>query len=247
MTIRETLMLFCSVGLIGCGAAPPPDGAAPSADPKTPGTEPGAPAGGGAAAPSMEELQQAFIGGCTKKLPEAAEYCECSWEQMQTSFSLEEMRSKNDDPARMDAFRNKVVAACGEKMPEAQLKSGFIRACAAEGQELEAYCDCSWVAYRKKLSKAEMADQRILQSEKFKQIRKDAVKTCAPTLPEKVAQAGFMRGCTKTDAHKPFCDCAWKAIRKDNSAAEIQSGLVDLEAMRSKIKASCEKFKPSKG
>ncbi len=247
MSIRETLAFACCAALIGCGAAPPPDSAAPGDAPKGSGAEPSEAPGGGAAAPSIEELQQAFIGGCTKKLPEAAEYCTCSWDQMKTSFSLEEMRSKNDDPARMDAFRDKVISACGEKMPEAELKSGFIRACAAEGPDLEPYCDCSWGAYRKTLSKAELADQRILQSEKFKQIRKDAVKTCAASLPEKVAMAGFMRGCTKTEAHKPFCECAWKAVRKDNSAAEIQSGMVDLDAMRSRIKTSCEKFKPSKG
>ena len=244
MTVRPMLAALLAASLAACGGAPPPE--APTTEPgdAPPGTDaPGAADEG----PSLEELQQKFVAGCTEKLPKAPEYCQCSWEQMQASFTVEEMRGKSD-PARMDAFRKKVIGACGDKMPEAELKSGFIGACTAQGQnELAPYCECSWSEYRKQLSLGDLANEDVLQSARFKKVREDAVKVCAPKLPEKVAKAGFMKGCTKTDAHKPFCDCAWKTIRKDNSPAAIQSGMVDLKAMQSKIKASCAKFRPSKG
>ncbi|MEZ4225720.1 MAG: hypothetical protein R3B13_32510 [Polyangiaceae bacterium] len=242
MSLRYLSSFALVFSLAACGGAPPPDAApadtsgaagAPSAEPKEEG-------------PSLEEMETHFKKGCNSKLADSEEYCACSWEQMKASFTLEEMRGKNEDPARMAEFKQAVVKACADKMPEAGLKSGFMRACGEQGPEVEPYCECMWTGLTAKLSKAELADESTLKSEKFHNARKTSVKECSPKLPEKVAKAGFMKGCSRTDAHAPFCECAWKTIRKDSSPAEIQSGMLDLKEMQTKIKTACEKLRPKK-
>lgn len=133
------------------------------------------------------------------------------------------------------------------KLPEGRVKESFLKTCSAEQPTLVPYCECTYGEYRKSLSVADLADEATTKTERFLNAKKGAVKACGPKLPEPYAREGFMKGCAAKDQRmKGFCDCAWKALRHEGSAAEIDAGFVDFEAVRPKIEKSCGKLRPAK-
>lgn len=220
------------------------------------GASPQTPAGGeqaakGSAEPakghkSLVDLRREFMAGCGSKVLNAPDYCECGWEQMQKTFTEEEMNAPDEDKAKLAQLRDRLEGACKSKLPEDQIKSGFVKSCVGEQPKLAPYCECNWGELRKRLSAAELTDDAIVKTERFTLAKREAAKTCGPRMPEDVARDGFLAGCAKDESLKPFCGCAWKALRAEKSAAEIEAGLVDLDALRPKIERSCSKLRPAK-
>lgn len=204
------------------------------------------PAPGKAGHKSLAELKREFMSGCSGKVPNAPDYCECGWEQMTKTFSEEEMNSSEEDKAKLAQLKERVEGICRGKLPEAMIRGGYVQSCAGDQPKRAPYCECTWAEFRKKLSAAEMADDATVKTERFVSAKKVAVKACAAKMPEEVARDGFFQGCVKDEAHKPFCACAWKTIRAESSPAEIEGNLVDLEAARGKIDKACSKLRPAK-
>jgi hypothetical protein len=108
------------------------------------------------------------------------------------------------------------------------------------------YCECTFAEFRKSMSVADLADPATAKTERFAAARKGAAKVCGTKLPEQVVHDGFVAGCAKEEKLKPFCECAWKVVRKEKSAAEVEAGLVDMDAMRPNLEKGCNKLRPAK-
>ena len=102
-TLSSTLVLAC-----GGGNAPAKDGTS---------------AKGGDDAKSLGEQKRVFMAGCTKKVPDAPDYCLCAWELFAKDFTKEEMSEPAADAdekyqKKLVSFKEEVKASCGSKMPE---------------------------------------------------------------------------------------------------------------------------------
>ncbi|MFT3770790.1 MAG: hypothetical protein QM820_35655 [Minicystis sp.] len=230
------LTVFAPLVFAACGGAIPP--------PQAP--EPAAEKSVGSAKKSLVELRRSFIEGCSAKVSNAPDFCECGWEQMTKTFTEDEMNASGEDREKLQQLQARIAGACKAKLPEAQIKGDFVKSCSSDQAPLAPYCECTYGEYRKTLSIADLVDDATVKTERFAAAKKSAVKACGAKLPEQVARAGFMAGCAKDEAMKGFCDCAWKQLRSEHSAAEIEADLVDLTAARAKIDKGCSKLRPVK-
>lgn len=241
MIQRATAIIIVAGAIAACGgpASPP---AAPEAS-----AEPGAakPAEG-RPAKSLADIRRGFIDTCSSRVPNAPDYCECSWEQMTKTFTEAEMNAEGEDKEKLEQFRARVEGACRGKLPEGLIKSSFVKSCSGDDAKVAPYCECTFGEFRKTMSVADLADPATAKTERFVAARKAAVKACGAKLPEQVVRDGFVAGCAKDEKLKGFCDCAWKQIRKEKSAAELEAGLVDMDAMRPGIDKACGKLRPAK-
>jgi hypothetical protein len=242
MVPSRALLALLSLPFLGCGTD------APARAPETP-TEPASTASAApqATAPkkSLADHRRGFMDGCAAKTPGAPDFCECGWDQLQKFFTAEEM-DQAPDPKRMQEFKGRVEAACKGKLPEDKIKEGFLEGCMSGQPKLQPYCECTWTAYRKRLSPAELSDEAITKTERFSAARSEGVKTCSAKLPEQVARDAFLTGCAADAALNGFCACAWKQLRTEKSPAEISAGLVDMDAARPKIEKTCGKLRPAR-
>src|SRR4051812_39584084 len=90
MLARLTALAFALPLLaVACGGnTPPPE------VPKT--TEQNKPAEQAAHKKPLVEHRRDFMEGCNAKVPNAPDYCECGWEQMQKVFSEDEMNASGE-------------------------------------------------------------------------------------------------------------------------------------------------------
>ncbi len=222
--------------LAACGGA--------AAQAPAPGETPAAkPAGGGK---TVADMKRDFMGDCSSKIPNAPDYCECSWEQMTRTFSEDEMRAPEADKEKLATFTARLEATCKSKLPEDVVKAGFVKACSAGEPRLGGYCECTWGSFRKQLSASELNDAAVIKSERFTTAKKLAVKTCGSKLPDDIARDHFFAGCSSNKGElKAFCGCAWKAVRGIASAAEIEASTVDLGAIKPVVEKSCGKLRPA--
>jgi hypothetical protein len=233
------------VAAISCGGAPAGGGGSedPSARSAAPANDPASPAGDDGAA--LARHREEFMAACSKDLPNAPDFCQCSWDVFGTLFSEGEMAS-SPDPKKLAEFKRKVGPACGGKIPESLVREQFVEGCTRKGSDLSPYCDCAWVELRKTLSVADFAIQESAGGARVQNATRAMAKACSTKLPERVGREGFVKSCSAEHAAAgPFCECAWKQLRKSYSASEIVAGVADLEAMQPKIKASCGKLHPS--
>jgi hypothetical protein len=229
--------------LSACASAPA------RSDPQTP--EPAAsqkPEAGGAAAggKTLAEHKKDFMSGCSSKVPNATEYCECSWEQMTKLFTAEDMSTAPADDPRLTKLKAMTEASCTRKLPEDLLHTEFMRGCSGDEPKLAGYCECTWAELKKSVGSGDLADPEARKSDRFGAAKKTAIKACGPKLPEEIPRQNFMKGCVTADAYKPFCGCVWKTMRAEMSAAEIEAGLFDVEGARDKLTKACGKLKPPK-
>jgi hypothetical protein len=192
---------------------------------------------------SLVEMKRDFMEGCSSKVPNAPDYCECGWEQMTKTFSEAEMNSSTEDKAKLGMLKERIEGTCKSKLPEVVVQQMFQKGCASDDPVRKPYCDCMWLELRKKFSSGEMTDDGLAKSDRFNAAKRGAVKVCGAKMPEEIARNGFFQGCQTEPARKPFCECAWKAVRGMASAAEIESGLLEPEAARVKIEKVCEKLR----
>jgi hypothetical protein len=231
---------------IGCGGSTTPG--EPAAAPES---------GGDAAAPesanakgkedarSLAEQRADFIATCAKKVPEAPDYCQCSWDLLMKIFTEEEMKSPQADPEKMRAYKEKLGPTCSGKVPEKFVHEKFITGCSGSRKQLTAYCECGYTELRKTLSPADLALGDADTQQRVEAAKKDMVKACGAKLPESIPRDDFMTSCLQsTPDGKQFCQCAWKQLRAAHSHAEIAAGLADVDAVKPKIDAACKKLHP---
>jgi hypothetical protein len=227
------LALFV-VACTGAPRRPPPAPVAPS----------GADATRSAPHRTLAELKDEFIAACIAKVPDAPAYCECGWEQMTRTFSLDELRSPVEDKAKLVELKERTEASCKRSLPEATIKAAFARTCVGDQPGRAPYCDCTWGELRAHFSAADLADGTVFTTDRFAATRRATAKTCGGRLPEDLARERFFGGCAKEDSLKPFCACAWNALRREGSASEIDGGHIDLEAAQPKVEKSCARHRP---
>ena len=249
LTMKATgllLALLLPTLIVACGGGA-------SAPPKEPDAKADKPAGGAGdeaaakgAGKTLVEHHGEFMQACSAKMPAAPDFCECSWEQMTKLFTLDDMNAPGEgDPQKLAQLGDQVKAVCRSKIPEDTVKQSFTKSCTAQNAGLQPYCECTWTQLRKKLSAGELSDDEIVKTERFIAANKESVKTCGSKLPDDVARQGFLQGCTEKDPKLgDFCGCAWKQLRAEKSAAEIEAGFVDMNAARPKIEKACAKLRP---
>jgi hypothetical protein len=224
-----------------CGGAPAPQTAENAAAEPAPNQE------AAKGKQSLVEVRREFMSSCGARVPGAPDYCECSWEQMQKTMTLEDMNAPEVDKAKLAQFKDRVESTCRSKIPEDKIKAGFIKGCAGDAPKLAPYCDCNWDALRRTFSAAELGDPATAKDPRYTAAMQGAAKTCGAKLSDEAVRESVVRGCTKGDkAMEPFCGCAWKTLRAGASAGDILSGAVDIDAQRPKLEKACAKLRPAK-
>jgi hypothetical protein len=232
--------LVLPLTVAACGAPPPPETPAKAAS--------DAPADAPAKKPqgkSLVEHRRDFMERCSSKVPNAPDYCECGWEQMTKTFTEDEMNDSSDGHEdKLAKLKDRVEATCKSKLPEDFIKRLFVKGCDGDMPKLTPYCECTWTELRKKLSTADMGDASVTKTDRFTSAKKDAVKVCGPKMPEDIAKQAFLTGCAQDPKLEGFCGCAWKELRKEKSAADVEAGFFDMEAMKPKVDKACGKMRP---
>lgn len=100
-------------------------------------------------------VKQRFLTSCTGERGELAPYCECAWTELRKSMSPAELVDPATVTVRVEASRRAMTKACGDRIPEAVVKSGFLEACRRD-VKLEAFCGCAWEQIRKLGTPAEI-------------------------------------------------------------------------------------------
>jgi hypothetical protein len=192
---------------------------------------------------SLARHREDFMSQCTAKIA-APDYCDCSWQQMTAIFSEADMNATKADPAKMNAFRDRVTATCAGKLPEPVVKQQFTKECVGQRDKLAPYCDCAWTELRKQLSTGDLAQQGIESTPRVSSAKKAMMKKCGQKMPEEIPRDDFMASCAKDDPDKkPFCQCAWKTVRSEMSPAEIAGADgSDMEPLKEKLQKSCGKL-----
>jgi hypothetical protein len=256
MLLRGWAAVATSAGLIvllvaSCGGAPsakPPELAAPGpgdAPAKKPDTAPQAPPPSGKTA---ADHHRDFMNGCAKKAINSPDYCECAWGEFRKVSTDDEMSAGDMPAAKLERVKSQVAGACSSKVPEETVRDGFAKGCVGEPPnekpEMKPYCDCTWTEFRKRFSAAELGDDATVQSERFVAARTPVIKACGSKMPESVAKDAFMKGCAKDPKTNAFCTCAWKELRKQVSAAEIEAAAFDQKTVFAQVEKSCGKHRP---
>ena len=197
---------------------------------------------------SPDDYRAQFMARCGKNMPDAPEYCACSWNQMKESFTAEDFDRDPTDPAvapKFEILRDRVVRTCGRSMPEVRIRASFVKSCAGDNPDKGPFCECTWAELRKTLEAGDMADPEFAKSPRFREVATGTVTVCGDKMPESAVREAFMQGCQSGRAGlETFCTCAWGALRREKSAADIGARRVDLAAMRPKIEKSCGKATP---
>lgn len=224
--LTSMLVLAC-----GGGGAPAKSGNSGGDDPKT-----------------LVEQKRAFMTGCTKKVADAPDYCECAWELFAKDFTKAEMSepAADDDVGyqkKLASFKEEVKVSCGSKMPEGSIKTSFLKACGGSGKLSGDYCECKYVEFRKKLAASELTDEEIVKTARFTEAKKGAVKACGGKIPEGPAQADFIKGCVSSGGGKEYCECGWKTARKTWSVGEMIEGTMEKNDLLEKVRPVCASLK----
>jgi hypothetical protein len=240
MPMRPAVLIAASIFMAACGSgsAPPPVTPA-GTTPQAGGSDPPA-----AGKPSLSDMRREFVNACNSKVV-APDYCECSWDQMQKTFSEAEMTGPALDPARMAQFKDRTKAACASKLPEDLVKAGFVEGCAGDIPDLKPYCECAWTSYRTRLSVADLANDDVKKTPQFEETMKVAVKTCGQKAQEAPTKARFLKDCGANPALQPFCACGWAELRKTHSPAEVLAGTFSMDSVRSRLDKACGALRPA--
>ncbi len=198
--------------------------------------------GGDGDAASLTQQKRVFMSGCTKKVPDAPDYCLCAWELFAKDFTREEMSqaAPDDDPTyqqKLVSFKEEIKVSCGSKVPEGPIKASFLKGCSNGGKLSADYCECKYGEFRKKLAASELTDDEIVKTPRFVEARMSAVKACGAKIAEGPAQADFIKGCTSKGASRDFCECGWRTARKTWSVGEMMEGTMGKNDLLDKVRA----------
>lgn len=264
MTSTRAVVIAISMLAAGCAATPAPSTPkAPAESDKPKAEEPApskeseaAPKGGDTAAKkgpetagkTLAEHEADYRRGCLRT-PELGAYCDCAWKVFAGSYTVEQMNKEDITEAKLEALTKKTTETCADKMPESELRAGFMKGC-AQDPSMTAYCECYWPELTSRFSFKEIAGNTIVGTPKHAEASKAALKKCGGKVPEPTVKQNFLKGCGRGDpAADKFCECAWKETRSVMSAAQIQTATEDnpeLAKAQQKVKAGCAKLRPTK-
>jgi hypothetical protein len=230
---RAHLALVPFVLLAACGG---------SSASKPPATDPApAPSATQAATPKVDHRAE-FLTACTKT-PDFAGYCECGWTEFSATFSEEEMEGKKGPLAKdkVTAFKAKTQKVCSEKFPEEGVHKAYLKRCTADSTPLTKFCECAYTEYRKTFTAMELVDDAAVSSDRGVQARKGIGKTCGKDAAEKDVREAWITPCTNESKSKPFCECAWKELRKVASPVQVALDDYDSASVIPKITETCGK------
>jgi len=200
---------------------------------------------GGSDPKSLTQQKRAFMNGCTKKAPDAPDYCLCAWEIFAKDFTKEEM-TQVDSPAdderyqkRLASYKEEVKVSCASKMPESAIKASFLKGCSDGGKLTADYCECKYGELRKKLAASELTDDEIVKTPRFIEAKKSVAKTCTTRIAEGPVHEAFVKGCNNSGGAKEYCECGWKAARKNWSVGEIMESTMGQKDLLEKVRAVC--------
>ena len=234
------------LGLAACGGSTPapesPD-PAPSDHPAVAGDPAPVRDEGGA---SLAERREGFLNECGKSMPNADDYCRCSWDLLSSLLSEQEIASDSADRSKLEAFKQQVGPKCAAKIPEEVVERSFFEGCVSGKEGMDDYCKCSYKVLRKHVAAADLATAGNDKTPKFLEAKKNAVAECRGQIHEDAVQAGFMQGCAKDDPTlQSFCGCAWKQLRETVSPADIVTGQADIDGAQPGIEKACGKLRPA--
>jgi hypothetical protein len=230
--MKRTVVAAFAVFASACGAAPPPESSEPTAEPEA------------TSHPELADKEQEFMGACQDQMEGANAYCSCGWNLLVDIAGAEALANDTATRGDMEAFEAKIGEACVGELPPGLIEKQFMEGCTAGGPDREPFCRCSWDALREKLEPLDIARGGKVETPAFTAARDHAAATCKDLAVAVKAQAGFMQGCAKAPPLVPFCRCAWDVIRDHASAEDVIDGKADVEGLKPKIKATCQKHLP---
>lgn len=222
---------FLALGftLFACGgSAPPaaePTGASTNDAPPAEGAEPAEPAR------TAEDEREGFLKSCLAS--QGQEFCECGFEQFKEVFKGADLSKPiaQDDP-RFAELKQKTTTACAAKVPEKDIKAGFMKGCVENDERRAKYCDCAWTSMRKRLSVADFINAGE-DDARFVEPKKAMVVECKGKFPSEIAKFDFMQACTKgNSAEEKVCSCRWGKLKKQFSTEEIVAGTADVASVK---------------
>jgi len=258
MTFKRAIVITLSMLAAGCAATPAPSAPkSPEESAKAKGETSAAEAEGEAAgkkAPAVKgktlaEHEADYRAGC-QRTAELGAYCDCAWKVFSGAYTVDQMNTEEIDEAKLAELTKKTSSTCGEKLPESELRAGFMKGCSKEDPSMQAYCECFWPELTSRFSLKELATDQIVGTPKHAEANKAAFKKCGSKVPEASVKASFVKSCGRglPEAEK-FCECAWKETRSVLSPIQIQTTTGDtpeLAKAKEKVTKSCAKFRPSK-
>lgn len=256
MTHMRAALLTVSMLAAGCAANPSaapkaPEGDKPNAEAsaaeegKTPGKT-----GGAAKGKTLAEHQADYRSGCQTST-ELGPYCDCAWKVFADSYTLDQMNSNDElSEAELERLKKQTAKSCGDKLPESELKAGFMRGCSHDDPNMQAYCECFWPELTSRFSMKEIGSGNIVGTPKHTEANQAAFKKCGSKVPEATVKASFIKNCGggAPEAEK-FCECAWKETRSVLSPVQIQTTTEEtpeLAKAKDKVQKSCAKFRPAR-
>lgn len=186
-------------------------------------------------------MRKEFMGGCLAKAPGADAYCACGWEQTEKLMSD---ASGAPREAQLQKLTELIKGNCLGKLPEPTIHANFGKGCSGGDTRIEGYCECAWTTLRKHFQPGELADETLSSSDRYASHKPELLKACGAKVPDAFAHDAFMSGCASDAPLKPFCECAYKSMRKRYSPADFVEGNVNVGAEGPKLAKECGKLKP---
>ncbi len=176
---------------------------------------------------TIDSQREGLTKQCLVKLNSPA-YCDCMFEQFRDVFKGVDLSAKEASAQELMTVKQKTITNCGAKLTEEPVKQSFAATCVTGDTRKAAFCDCAWSAYRKKLELVDFLGE--FEGPRFDDAKKSTAAGCKGKMPEDVAKADFIGGCTKeAPAQGKTCECAWKKLRTKGSTEDVLLGLVDLK------------------
>jgi hypothetical protein len=120
-------------------------------------------------------------------------------------------------------------SASNEKPTMESQREPFVQTCLKKARAQE-YCECAFEQFAVVFKDADLTASIGDDDPRLKELQKKTVANCSDKVDEKQVEANFLEGCIDGEAKKrPYCECAWPALRKE---LEIADFLGDAETLR---------------
>lgn len=182
---------------------------------------------------TVEDQHDSFVQSCVQRTNQKV-FCECSFEQFKVIFKDADFSKPiaGNDP-RVAELQTQTSKACADKLPESEVRSGFLEACTEGDKSKSPYCECAWTSLRKTLTVADFGNEEALADARGLQARKTMVSDCKGKYPAEVAKKEFVDACNKSEGSTDsLCACRWDKLKKGLSVEEIVAGTGDVTKVK---------------